>query len=303
MPHLECGMQSAGWANANAPHKFEDVRADLRNEHCVGLCNRDDIAHSYRDACSLFQNIIKRVEAYVWGRAIFLSPFFGSVQALNLIMPESRNGSATPVEHKGAGCATTVPHPDHARRTLILTALACGVCLATATPAAADEDQPGSDERPQKADLLVHSEGDHANEVIKPEDLKLGGPPVRAWPKDPKTSVIRKGSRLNELLVVRLDPAELDDETRSRAADGIVAYSAICAHAGCPVTAWVKEETGDKDVFKCVCHNSEYDPRQGAQVVFGPAPRRLAALPLVLADGSLTVAARFVGKVGAQQAG
>jgi rieske iron-sulfur protein len=218
-------------------------------------------------------------------------------------MPESKNGSATPVEHFVTECANTVPHPSHTRRTLIFTALASGVCLATATPAAAEEDQPGSDERPQKADLLVRSEGDHAGEVVKPEDLKLGGPPVRAWPMDPKTSVIRKGSRLNEVLIVRLDPAELDDETRSHAADGIVAYSAICAHAGCPVTAWVKEETGGKDVFKCVCHNSEYDPRQGAQVVFGPAPRRLAALPLVIADGSLTVAARFVGKVGAQQAG
>jgi hypothetical protein len=37
--------------------------------------------------------------------------------------------------------------------------------------------------------------------------------------------------------------------------------------------------------------------------VFGPAPRRLAALPLLIADGSLNVAAPFVGKVGAQQGG
>jgi rieske iron-sulfur protein len=190
---------------------------------------------------------------------------------------------------------------DQTRRTLILTALATPARLAAPEPAAADEDQPGIDERPRKADLLVLSEGEHAGEIIRPQDLKPGGPPVRAWPKDPKTSVIRNGSRLNEVLVVRLDPAELDDETRSRSADGIVAYSIICAHAGCPVTAWVKEEAGDKDVFKCVCHNSEYDPRQSAQVVFGPAPRRLAALPLAIAGGSLTIAAAFVGKVGAQQ--
>ena len=84
---------------------------------------------------------------------------------------------------------------------------------------------------------------------------------MRAWPKDPKTSVVRKGSRLNEVLVVKLDPAELDEETRSRAADGVVAYSAICVHTGCPITAWVKAAGGDKDVFKCVCHNSEYDPQ------------------------------------------
>jgi Rieske Fe-S protein len=192
---------------------------------------------------------------------------------------------------------------DQTRRTLILTALAAAARIAAPEPAAADEDQPGSDERPQKADLLVVSEGEHAGQIITPQDLKIGGPPLRAWPKDPKTAVIRNGSRLNEVLVVRLDPAELDDETRSHSADGIVAYSIICAHAGCPVTAWVKEEAGDKDVFKCVCHNSEYDPRQSAQVVFGPAPRRLAALPLAIAGGSLTVAATFVGKVGAQQTG
>jgi rieske iron-sulfur protein len=190
---------------------------------------------------------------------------------------------------------------DQTRRTLILAALATGV--AASTPAVADEDQPGSDERPQKGDVLVFSEGEHSGEIIKPQNLKLGGPPVRAWPKDPATSVIRKGSRLNEVLLVRLDPAELDDETRARSADGFLAYSAICSHAGCPVTAWVQGAAGDKDILKCFCHNSEYDPRQNAQVVFGPAPRRLASLPLAIADGSLKVAGTFVGKVGAQQAG
>jgi Rieske Fe-S protein len=191
---------------------------------------------------------------------------------------------------------------DPTRRALILTALATGACLASSRSSVAEEDAPGSNERPQKADVLVFSEGDRAGEVIKPQDLNAGGPPVRAWPKDPKTSVVRKGSRLNEVLVVRLDPAELDEETRSRAAGGVVAYSAICVHTGCPITAWVKAAGGDKDVFKCVCHNSEYDPRQGAQVIFGPAPRRLPALPLAADDGPLTVAATFVGKVGAQQA-
>ncbi|WP_338828803.1 Rieske (2Fe-2S) protein [Bradyrhizobium sp. 27S5] len=189
-------------------------------------------------------------------------------------------------------------------RRAVLTALAGCACLAAIEPASADdEDQPGASERPQKADLLVRAEGDKAGEVIKPDDLTLGGPPIRAWPKDPKSSVVRKGSRLNEVVLVKLDPNELDDATRARAPDGIVCYSIICSHAGCPITAWVKEEQGDKNVLKCLCHNSEYDPRQNAQVVFGPAPRRLAALPLTVADGAITVAAPFVGKVGAQQGG
>jgi Rieske Fe-S protein len=207
--------------------------------------------------------------------------------------------STKSVATTGAQPATAMGQ-DPTRRALILTAVATGACLASLKSAVAEEDRPGSDERPQKADLLVFSEGERAGEVIQPQDLKAGGPPVRAWPKDPRTSIVRKGSRLNEVLVVRLDPAELDEETRSRAAGGVVAYSAICVHTGCPITAWVKAASGDNHVFKCVCHNSEYDPRQSAQVVFGPAPRRLPALPLAADDGPLTVAATFVGKVGAQ---
>jgi rieske iron-sulfur protein len=220
-------------------------------------------------------------------------------------MSESDRNATISVENMGASLAADTSSPsDHTRRTLILTALATGVCIAASKSAtAADEDQPGADERPQKADLLVASEGDDEGKVIKPQDLKLGGPPLHAWPKDPKTSVIRSGSRLNEILVIRLDPTELDDETRSHAVDGIVAYSAVCAHAGCPVTGWVKGEEVGKEVFKCFCHNSEYDPRHGAEVVFGPAPRRLAALPLAIVDGSLVVAGSFAGKVGAPQAG
>ncbi len=220
-------------------------------------------------------------------------------------MCESDRNATISAKITDANLATDTSSPsDHTRRTLILTALAASVCIAANKSAAvADEEQPGSDERPQKADLLVASEGDGEGQIIKPQDLKLGGPPVHAWPKDPKTSVIRSGSRLNEILVIRLDPAVLDDETRSHAADGIVAYSAVCAHAGCPVTGWVKGEEVDKNVFKCFCHNSEYDPRHGAEVVFGPAPRRLAALPLAIVDGSLVVAGSFVGKVGGQPAG
>lgn len=192
---------------------------------------------------------------------------------------------------------------EQTRRAILLGALASTACLGCSTRAHAGEDPPGSDERPQKGDVLVFSEGDQEGKLVTAADLPAGGPPVHAWPKDPKTSVVRSASRLNEILIIRLDPAELDEQTKARALDGILAYSAICSHAGCPVTAWVKSDAGDKDVFKCMCHNSEYDPRAGAQVVFGPAPRRLAALPLALADGTLSVAGNFIGKVGGAQPG
>jgi rieske iron-sulfur protein len=186
-----------------------------------------------------------------------------------------------------------------ARRQLLVAALVgCVGAAVIKTARAQDDEPPGSDERPQKGDVLVFSEGDKTGKLITPDDLKLGDPPVHAWPMDPASKVVRKGSRLNELLLVRLNPAELDDDTRPRAADGIVAYSAVCSHAGCTVTGWTMQDGGDKDVFKCLCHNSEYDPRHSAQVVFGPAPRRLAALPLEIADRAIRVAAPFIGKVG-----
>jgi rieske iron-sulfur protein len=219
--------------------------------------------------------------------------FFGRVAALTFEMSDSKQNDNLNSEVGQTACCT-----DHTRRSVLLSALATGACLAAVNPAMADDEKPGADVRPQKGDLFVVSDGERKGEVIKPDDLKLGGPFVRAWPKDPKSSVVRNGSRLNEVLILKLDVGELDDDTKAHAADGIVAYSVVCVHAGCPVTAWVKSDTGSQNVLKCMCHNSEYDPRQSAQVVFGPAPRRLPALPLAIADGSLTVAAGFVGKVG-----
>jgi Rieske Fe-S protein len=104
---------------------------------------------------------------------------------------------------------------------------------------------------------------------------------------------------LNQLIVVRLPPEKLTPETAARAADGVVAYSGVCTHTGCDVTDWF----GDVLRFKCPCHESEFDPSDGARVVGGPAPWQLAALPLKLVDGALAVAAPFEGRVGFQPPG
>ena len=158
----------------------------------------------------------------------------------------------------------------------------------------ADDDDPRTMLRPQVGDLLVRAQGDQAGTLIALGDLKIGGPQVLAWAMDPVHKVVRDGSRLNQILLLRLDPSILESQTEARAADGVVAYSAICTHAQCPVTGWLTE----KQVLHCPCHQSEYDPRHDATVVAGPAPRALAALPLKAADGKLQVAGLFVGRVG-----
>jgi len=161
------------------------------------------------------------------------------------------------------------------------------------SPAAAEPDR----ERPKEGDLFVAQDNKTASESVlplKPADIPLGGPPVVAWPFDAAGNVIRKGSRLNKVLLLRLDPATLEGVTKERAVEGIVAYSAICPHAGCDVSVWV----ADQQIFECSCHYSHFNPREAAAVLDGPAPRALAALPLRIVDDNLAVAKPFIGRVG-----
>jgi len=120
---------------------------------------------------------------------------------------------------------------------------------------------------------------------------------VTAYPVEPHMGVVRDGSRLNQVLLMRLDPAELSETTRAHAPQGIVAYSAVCTHTGCDVWLW----QGEVKTLKCPCHDSEFDPKDGARVVAGPAPRRLAMLPLKVVDGVLMAAGGFAGRVGFTQ--
>ena len=119
-----------------------------------------------------------------------------------------------------------------------------------------------------------------------------------AWAMDPADKTVRSGSRLNRVLLVRFAPDQLSGETKPRAADGVVAYTAICTHSGCEVTEWV----ADEERLFCPCHDSSFDPRDAGKVVDGPAPRRLPALPLKVLEGKLVIAKPFIGRVGFERA-
>jgi rieske iron-sulfur protein len=175
------------------------------------------------------------------------------------------------------------------------TALGIGVGLVLA-PRLALAEADAAHERPQEGDLLVAFDAAKPT-PLKPNDLPLGGKQTMAWPMDPASAVVRNGTRLNKVLLLRLDPKGFDPATAERAADGVVAYSAICPHAGCDVTVW----HADTQLLQCPCHYSEYDPKAGGKVVSGPSPRSLPALPLTSADGRLVVAKPFIGRVGVQQ--
>jgi Rieske Fe-S protein len=150
--------------------------------------------------------------------------------------------------------------------------------------------------RPQVGDHLVFLDEPKAGAPAHVDDLELGGPQVQAYPADPK-GLVRDGSRLNLVILARVGNDGLSDETRARSADGVVAYSGVCTHQGCPVNMW----SPDRKAFVCSCHGSIYNPKDGAEVLFGPAPRHLAALPLKSDNGLLIVAGGFTSRVGGEQ--
>jgi Rieske Fe-S protein len=151
--------------------------------------------------------------------------------------------------------------------------------------------------RPKEGDLLVKAD-DPSSTPLSPDDIPRDAAQTMAWALDPVDGTVRNGSRLNRVLLLRFDPAALSPETQSRAADGVVAYTAICTHTGCDVVEWLT----DQHLLHCPCHFSKFDPTDGARIVGGPAPRSLPALPLALHDGRLTVARPFTTRVGFEPA-
>jgi rieske iron-sulfur protein len=149
------------------------------------------------------------------------------------------------------------------------------------------------DERPQEGDVLVAVDGTGLV-PLTPADIALGERPTLAWPMDATTGTVRSGSRLNKVLLLRLDPSTLDEITRGRAAEGIVGYSAICPHAGCEVTGWLV----DSQTLECPCHTSHYNPRQKGAVIDGPTQRPLPALPLKIEADKIVVAKPFSTRPG-----
>lgn len=99
------------------------------------------------------------------------------------------------------------------------------------------------------------------------------------------------------VLLMRLDESELNElpERKSWSYDGIVAYSKVCTHVGCPVALY-EQHTHH---LLCPCHQSQFDVSDHAKVVFGPAKRPLPQLPITVdEEGYLVAQSDFHEPVG-----
>jgi ubiquinol-cytochrome c reductase iron-sulfur subunit len=149
-----------------------------------------------------------------------------------------------------------------------------------------------------RADSRIVSDGTYR--PVRPEDLPVGGL-ISAVPED-LAEIEEIQGNLNArgkaaIILIRMEP----DEIRSQQGDGwdyqgILAYSKICTHVGCPIALY-EQRTHH---LLCPCHQSTFDLADSGNVVFGPAARRMPQLPIgVDAEGYLVAKSDFAEPVGA----
>jgi quinol---cytochrome c reductase iron-sulfur subunit len=138
---------------------------------------------------------------------------------------------------------------------------------------------------------------DPSGNPIKPEDIPIGGV-VHVQPE----GIYEAGHSLEErakaaTILIRLSPEELKEPKSRRgwSYNGIVAYSEVCTHLGCPVGLY-EQQTHH---LLCPCHQSTFDVSEHCKVVFGPAARPLPQLPLAVdAEGYLVSREDFHEPIG-----
>ncbi len=146
----------------------------------------------------------------------------------------------------------------------------------------------------------VYVKGTH---LVDKEGKRIGIDALKAGSGKEKVVVpeAKKGEPLKTgdapTLLLRFDESKYKKPTHTDwTVKGYVAYSMVCTHEGCLVSG------RDGDNLHCPCHNSEYNPLEGAKVTGGPAPRALPQLPIgVSKKGNLLVATGpFDGPIGPQ---
>lgn len=136
-------------------------------------------------------------------------------------------------------------------------------------------------------DRIVRDEISGDGAPVKAADLQIGSV-VHVMPEGLKegTPEYLEERAKAAVILIRLDPADLDPVSKEGAYDGIVAYSKICTHMGCPVGLY-EQQTHH---LLCPCHQSTFDVGQHCKVIFGPAKRPLPQLAITVDDQGYLIA-------------
>jgi rieske iron-sulfur protein len=144
-------------------------------------------------------------------------------------------------------------------------------------------------------DRLVHAKGAGMGAPVQTSAFKVGDA-VLVYPAG------KSSNPANLVQLIKLKEDEFKPPTKIGLTDkGFVAYSAICTHLGCTVSWVPNQKRPGASYTECFCHNSIFDPAEGAKVMGGPAPIPLAQIGVKVAgDGSLVFTSDFTGPIGPQ---
>jgi ubiquinol-cytochrome c reductase iron-sulfur subunit len=145
-----------------------------------------------------------------------------------------------------------------------------------------------------KGKVLINQ---NTNKPLRPEDVQVGSLTF-AMPEGLEESQEDFQEQIAKaaLMIIRLKPDDIKDKReRDWAHQGIVAFSKICTHVGCPISLY-EQQTHH---VLCPCHQSTFDLADGARVIFGPAGHALPQLRIsVNGEGNLVALGDFEEPVG-----
>ncbi|MER7999264.1 Rieske 2Fe-2S domain-containing protein [Streptomyces sp. NPDC095613] len=137
----------------------------------------------------------------------------------------------------------------------------------------------------------------NTHQPLRPEDVAVGSLTF-AMPEglSEHDEDFQKEIAKAALMIVRIQPNEIKDPRElDWSHQGIVAFSKICTHVGCPISLY-EQQTHH---VLCPCHQSTFDLSDGARVIFGPAGHALPQLRIgVNAEGNLEALGDFDEPVG-----
>ena len=142
---------------------------------------------------------------------------------------------------------------------------------------------------------------------IRPDEVEIGqlinAEPSVFFETDAEGEPLVEGHELQAekakaaVIVVRMQPKDITPAAgrENWGVEGILCYSKICTHVGCPISLWEQQSHH----LLCPCHQSTFDLADNGKVIFGPAARALPQLPMGLDDeGYLVALSDFTEPVG-----
>ncbi|MDX2599156.1 Rieske 2Fe-2S domain-containing protein [Streptomyces caniscabiei] len=137
----------------------------------------------------------------------------------------------------------------------------------------------------------------NTNEPLRPSDVAVGSLTF-AMPDglSEHDHDFQKNIAKDALMIVRIQPDDIKDKRELEwSHEGIVAFSKICTHVGCPISLY-EQQTHH---VLCPCHQSTFDLADGGRVIFGPAGHALPQLRITVGeDGYLEAVSDFEEPVG-----